>query len=268
MKRFVLVTIALLLAVNPSLVQLWEDNKVDLLNLSFPLLTSILKWNKLNLKSESTVWLVILDWVAKHTDERLQHLPYLLQNCLRIGRLAESYVKEYIFSSQIYLAQDGLMKAATQEYYDKLSNSSERKLAIKDGHGLMYSKSIIAFRPRETRQLLLAAGGWVDGKTTALIEVYDHQSNLWLSSSVKLGQAVSYFGFELLDSTVYVFGGSNGRDIFKTVTACDLSKSSAEWKTKASMHERRCYVSSAVLNGHIYAIGGFNQQQRMRKCER
>ena len=98
--------------------------------------------------------------------------------------------------------------------------------------------------------------------------MYDHQSNLWLSSSVKLSHAVSYFGFELVGSVVYVFGGSNGREIFKNTTACDLAKSKPDWISKASMNERRCYVSSVVLDGHIYALGGFNQQQRIRKCER
>ena len=67
---------------------------------------------------------------------------------------------------------------------------------------------------------------------------------------------------------MYVLGGSSGREIFKAVIAYNLAESKAKWVVKASMIERRCYLSSVVLDGQIYAFGGFNQQQRTRKCER
>jgi len=34
------------------------------------------------------------------------------------------------------------------------------------------------------------------------------------------------------------------------------------------MYERRCYVSVAVLDGLIYAIGGFDGHQRLKTVER
>lgn len=36
----------------------------------------------------------------------------------------------------------------------------------------------------------------------------------------------------------------------------------------APMHERRCYVSVAVLDGLIYAIGGFDRYQQLKTAER
>lgn len=36
----------------------------------------------------------------------------------------------------------------------------------------------------------------------------------------------------------------------------------------APMYERRCYVSVAVLDGLIYAIGGFNGYGRLKTAER
>lgn len=34
------------------------------------------------------------------------------------------------------------------------------------------------------------------------------------------------------------------------------------------MHYRRCYVSVAVLDDHIYALGGYNGQERQNTVER
>ncbi|XP_017478500.1 PREDICTED: kelch-like protein 21 [Rhagoletis zephyria] len=85
---------------------------------------------------------------------------------------------------------------------------------------------------------------------------------------------------EMVGTVIYVFGGSNGREIFRTMCACDVGEPMrartagsrnarvGQWERKADMLERRCYVSSTVLDGRVYAIGGFNQQDRVKKCER
>lgn len=136
-----------------------------------------------------------------------------------------------------------------------------------DGNGLLYSNSNIYFQPRETKEVLIAAGGWVEGQTTSSIEIYDYQTNFWIPSFLKLPKKISYFGLQIIDNVIYIFGGSNGREIFKTLETLDLTKSNCKWEKKCSMIESRCYVSSVVLDGKIYSIGGFNQRHRIRKCE-
>lgn len=113
----------------------------------------------------------------------------------------------------------------------------------------------------------MVAGGWVEGQTSAFFEIYDYQTNLWLSSKVRMRRTISYFGFEILNGTLYVFGGSNGRTIFSELEAFALNEESKGWIPKCSMIDVRCYVSSTVMNGLIYALGGFNQRTRIRKCE-
>lgn len=111
-------------------------------------------------------------------------------------------------------------------------------------------------------------GGWVEGSTTSSLELYDYQTNLWLKCPLNLKDKISYFGLEMINDIVYVFGGSNGTDVFQKLHAFNLNDPQRQWTSKCSMIERRCYVSSANLNGLLYAIGGFNRQTRVRSCER
>ena len=227
---------------------------------------------------------MIHDWVAYQPATRLAHLNALLAGgCLRLGRLSSEFLKQFVLGSDLFRAQDERSqvhgRAAVKAVLDTALQYPA--LIFRDGHGLQYSKALTAFRPRATRQMLMVAGGWVDGKTSQLIEVLDHQSNLWVNVPLRLGHPVSYFGFEMIGTVIYVFGGSNGREIFRTMNACNVGKPLVaaraaesntsrvgQWEPKASMLERRCYVSSTVLDGRIYVIGGFNQQERVKKCER
>ncbi|KAH9389780.1 hypothetical protein TYRP_007327 [Tyrophagus putrescentiae] len=260
-----------------------SPQKEDLLRLSFPLLNTVLRWNKLNVRSEETVWKVIHDWVTYQPTTRLPYLNALLTSgCLRLGRLSSAFLEQSVLGGDLFRAQDERSQAHGRAAVKAVLDCAHQYAALifKDGHGLQYSKALTAFRPRATRQLLMVAGGWVDGKTSSLIEVFDHQSNLWLNVPLHLSHAVSYFGLEMVGTVIYVFGGSNGREIFRTMCACDVGEPMkartagsrnarvGQWERKADMLERRCYVSSTVLDGRVYAIGGFNQQDRVKKCER
>ena len=140
-----------------------------MLSLSFHMLATMLKWNRLNLHSEASVWQMICEWIEHDQATRLTYLPSLLQDCLRLGRLSQSYIETEIFGSTLFAAQDSSSQASARAFVNNLLHGPERRLVVKDGHGLLYSNSIPAFRPRETRQLLLAAGGWVDGKASSYI---------------------------------------------------------------------------------------------------
>ena len=226
----------------------------------------MLKWDKLYLKNESAIWVVITGWIETDRANRLQYLPMLIKECLRFGRLSETYIRDSIFASDPFMALPFDSQRDTIEFMNSVLHGESRAKTITDGRELLYAKSISYFRPRETKHFLLAAGGWTEGRTSGSIELYDYQLNLWLSTEIKLPASVSYFGLEILDNMLFVFGGSNGREIFKAMSSLDLTKPDPKWMTKCSMIQRRCYVSSVVLDGQLYAFGGFNEHRRIRKC--
>ena len=191
-----------------------------------------------------------------------------MKNCFRFGRISEPNLQEIVFKNELFRSLPSGQQSEMEQFINHVLHGETRNQTVIDGHGLLYAKPIFYFRPRETRQFLIAAGGWIEGRTTSSIELFDYQLNMWLSTPFKLPSVVSYFGFEAIDSTIYVFGGSNGREIFKELKGLNLSCKESKWQNKCSMIERRCYVSSVVLDGRIYAIGGFNQQRRIRKCEK
>lgn len=227
----------------------------------------MLSWDKLNIKSESTVWHVIQNWTNVQRQVRLPQLAMLIKRCLRVGRLHADFIRTDILRNDLFLAQPEESQVEIIQLINHVTGEL-CKQTITDGHGLLYAKSIFYCRPRETRHFLVSAGGWLEGRTSNSVEIYDYQLNMWLSTGVKLPSAVSYFGLEFLDGVLYIFGGSNGREIFKAMSALDLTKPEPRWVGKCSMIERRCYVASVVLNQQLYALGGFNQQRRIRKCER
>lgn len=70
----------------------------------------------------------------------------------------------------------------------------------------------------------------------------------------------SYHGTIVMGTKLYLIGGFNGTEYFNTCTQFDAVKKT--WKEVAPMHCRRCYVSVSVLNGMIYALGGYDGHSR------
>ena len=69
-----------------------------------------------------------------------------------------------------------------------------------------------------------------------------------------------------VDNNIYILGGFDGQNYFNTVRRLDLEK----WDCfeEPPMNNRRCYISSCVLNGYIYAMGGMDGHTRLRAAER
>lgn len=249
--------------------KVWTVSHAEVLSLDAVTLSKILSWEKLDIKNEHYAWVIIEQWISNDIGARLQYLPELIKKCLRFGRLPEA-TRNVILGGSLVTALPKSEQSSLNTFVSGVLSNEQLKQTIRDGFNLPYSKAVFYFRPRETKQYLLCAGGWIEGQTTDSMELFDYQRNLWLSTPLKLPSRISYFGLELLDDNcLYLFGGSDGREIFKALSVLDLSGAKMPvWRGKCSMIERRCYVTSALLNGILYALGGFNTTRRMRRCER
>lgn len=126
-------------------------------------------------------------------------------------------------------------------------------------------------------QLMLVCGGWTEASKTNSIEVYNYQTNVWLTSDIKMKRDCTYFGLEIVNDILYAFAGSDSRELHNDLFALDLSSCMAtdesvdnnpQWVAKKGLSVARCYVSSAQLDGQVYALGGFDRNVRTKNCER
>ncbi|WMI82621.1 Kelch repeat-containing protein [Anaerotignum sp. MB30-C6] len=103
-----------------------------------------------------------------------------------------------------------------------------------------------------------------DGTCTSVTEVYNPTTDTWAILAPMLTPREGC-QTEVIDGKIYVIGGYRG--LLKIGGASNVdSLSSAEvydpstdkWTTLASMSETRCYLQTEVIDGKIYALGGWN----------
>lgn len=136
----------------------------------------------------------------------------------------------------------------------------------RDGFNLPCAVHPRQLRPRVPHSILLAIGGWQQGQPTKLIESYDLNCNLWFESKHKILLSLAYHGIENISGILYICGGTNGNDILNEVFTFDPL--TGDCHQAPSMREARCYVSTAYLDGFLYAMGGHNGLQRVKSAER
>ena len=106
-------------------------------------------------------------------------------------------------------------------------------------------------------------------ESVASIESFDIRTQKWNSLNLTLPAKRAEHGMAVLDNKIYVFGGREEHRPVNTMTvqgpvntmiAYDPIEN--KWEQRANMHHDRRQVASAVLDGKIYAIGGFSEIER------
>ncbi|KAH9393312.1 BTB And C-terminal Kelch [Tyrophagus putrescentiae] len=143
-------------------------------------------------------------------------------------------VPSSVLGSDLFQVQDEGNQARGQTVLDCAHQYAA--LIFKDGHGLQYSKALTAFRPRATRQLLMVAGGWVDGKTTSLTEV-----------TTLDGRIYAIDGFYQQDRVKKCEGYGPTTDLWTAIADLNYSRSDAI----AVSHSGRIYVAVGVNDNTI-----------------
>ena len=214
---------------------MWPEHSYLYLNHDFQLIYKILSSDTLKNENPQTVWQVMHDWMNVDTFNRLTCFKILFKKCLQIESLQFQFVEKNIFQSDIF-------KLLPLEFQQDL-----RKFINK--------KSLLVCMNR------------YDGS----VEFYNPQNNSWHSSRVSLPLPNNHTNFQLalLGSMLYAFGG---RDDYINTTnkmySRDLSDPSSQWTARADMKQSRRRFCSVVLNDTIYVLGGMDNKQPLRSCER
>ncbi|KAH6938087.1 hypothetical protein HPB50_006665 [Hyalomma asiaticum] len=121
--------------------------------------------------------------------------------------------------------------------------------------------------PRLPHCMLFVVGGWSNGVPLSSTQVFDPLVNSWVSH-----EDPSAFGprahhaVTVHKRRVFVVGGMRQQECLRSAMSYDMD--SLEWKTEASMHVQRAYVSAVTLGDYIYAIGGHTGRERTPSVER
>lgn len=231
----------------------------EILSLSLQELQEIINADDLNVKSEETVWEIILRWINYDADNRKKHIVALMK-CIRLGLLDTQFflerVKDHPYVSSCEESRPMIIE--TLKFLYDLEMITHRD-------GEVITPEIA--RPRVPHEVLFAIGGWSGGSPTNFIETYDTRADRWVKvEEVDPTGPRAYHGTAVVGFKIYVIGGFDGMDYFNSCRCFDAVEKT--WKEIAPMHARRCYVSTAVLDDLIYAMGGYDGHHRQNTAEK
>ena len=144
--------------------------------------------------------------------------------------------------------------------------------------------------PRVPTSVGLLIGGWQDGAVCKSIMAYDFVCDRWFKLNLRLPEPRAYHASCSSPQTgqIYIFGGTNGREILRSALRINLATCCAQlahhrqvagaggpgkllarkFRPIAPMGEPRCHLSGVFhSDGRLYALGGHNGSQRLRSAE-
>ncbi|KAF3424065.1 hypothetical protein E2986_07162, partial [Frieseomelitta varia] len=231
----------------------------EILDLPIEELTTLIGADELNVKSEDTVWDLVLKWINYDPQSRKDYIVDLMKN-IRLGLLDTQFFLENVKDHPYVTGNDAcrpIIIETLKFLYDL------EIITQKDGE---VPTPKIA-RPRVPHEILFAIGGWSGRSPTNFIETYDTRADRWVKvEEVDPIGPRAYHGTAVVGFNIYVIGGFDGADYFNSCRC--FNAVTKTWREIAPMNARRCYVSVAVLNDLIYAMGGYDGYYRQSTAER
>ena len=121
------------------------------------------------------------------------------------------------------------------------------------------------FSARAVNGKIYAIGGWRVGQAISVVEEYDPAMDKWTK---KTDMSATRYGFsaEAVNGKIYVIGGCpigmNANQVFGNggvlSTIEEYDPMLGKWTKRADMPIARMFLTTSVVNGKIYAIGGYN----------
>jgi len=124
------------------------------------------------------------------------------------------------------------------------------------------SKARSGLTSSATNTLIYAMGGYDGFSTLNTVEAYDPTANTWTTkTSMTTARYLATSVF--VNGKIYVIGGTSSTASSPTIITLNTVESydpvANSWTPKAAMPTAREGMTSGVVNGKIYVIGGFNE---------
>ncbi|RUS89374.1 hypothetical protein EGW08_002894 [Elysia chlorotica] len=223
----------------------------EFLQLPLDTLCSILSSDQLNVSCEEFVFDAVCRWVDYCPDFRKIHMRRLLAT-VRLG-LLPALVFEGKVKGHRHVADNMEVKPLitdTEAFLAELDKSEEPD----------FDMSLPFARPRVPHEILFVIGGWSGGRPIKMVETYDTRADRWVVCKSEDATPRAYHGVIAIGCIIYVVGGFDASECFNNCRAFDTR--TKVWSEVAPMNIKRSYVSVALLDGHIYAMGGFEGPPR------
>lgn len=203
----------------------------------------------------------IIEWIKERYTFRKVHLAHLLQ-LVRFTTLCTIRDFEEVISHPEVRADEDSHKHMELIYetlaYRMVDRGNLAPLNVSDHRWL---------RPRVPADILFVFGGVTNtkGEATNSLTTYDCRAGRWRVHPCPDTFPRAYHGVALLDELVYFIGGRVGSACLHSVVCFDVRHRS--WTRRSNMLTSRSHLSTAVLEGLIYSIGGHNGMC-LKSCER
>ncbi|XP_028276131.1 kelch-like protein 10 [Parambassis ranga] len=217
----------------------------EFLQLSARDVSDIIRRDNLTVRKEAAVFEAIVRWITHEPQEREGYTDLLLSE-VRLSMMPTEYIQSHVLSNK--LVTDNLR---CQAMVSEVIKCKDRILG----------------RPRLPSAILLAIGG-LNGirDLNNVIEAFDVRVNHWMNITEPSEPLRAYHGAAYLGGYVYCVGGCDQVFIAtNNVRRFDLS--TRTWQEVAPMYYHRGCVSVTVLNGCIYAMGGYDGHISLRSAE-
>lgn len=150
----------------------------EILDLPIKELTALIGADELNVKSEDTVWELVLKWIDYDPQSRKEFIVDLMKN-IRLGLLDTQFFLENV-KDHPYVTGNEACRPIIIETLKFLYDLEI--ITQKDGE---VPTPKIA-RPRVPHEILFAIGGWSGRSPTNFIETYDTRADRWVKVDISL----------------------------------------------------------------------------------
>ncbi|XP_028283314.1 kelch-like protein 10 [Parambassis ranga] len=217
----------------------------EFLQLSAQDVIDIISSDNLNVRQEAAVFEAIIRWITHEPQEREGYTDLLLSE-VRLSMMPTEYIQSHVLSNKL------------------LTDNLQCQAMVSE---VIKCRDRIVGRPRLPSAILLAIGGLNSGMAlTNVIEAFDVRANHWMNIRNLSEVPRAYHGAAYLGGYVYCVGGF-AQVFIATNSVRRFDLSTRTWQEVAPMYYHRANVSVTVLNGCIYAMGGYDGHTHLSCAE-
>ncbi|XP_077979712.1 kelch-like protein 24 [Glandiceps talaboti] len=225
--------------------------------LSHTKLIEFISNDDLNVKQEETVFDSVMLWFNADPEERRQYFEEVFSS-IRLPLVSAYFLHDFV-ESQPAVRQSEVCR--------KLVDEAKNYQLLQDRRGQLYGPRTRPRRSTGTIEVIVAVGGEDDKVVLRSVESYDPHKDHWKTLAC-LPFAVSKHGLVVSGNNfMYMAGGefpdgSASKDVWRYDPSFD------HWLEMAPMNIPRSELGLAIVDGSIFAVGGWEGSARLESVER
>ncbi|KAL5019266.1 hypothetical protein ScPMuIL_004988 [Solemya velum] len=229
----------------------------EILKISHSKLAELLSDDNLNVDSEQSVFLAALRWMKYDIEKRQSHFHMILEH-IRLPLICPYFLKDFVEN------ESEIMQV---EECKKLVNEAKTYQLLPDRRPELQTARTKLRNREGYSEVIVAVGGEDDKVILRSVETFDPISLKW-SSLECLPFAISKHGLVASgNDCVYLAGGEFPDSTASSIVQC-YNPNLNIWQKLGSMQVARSELGLSMLDGYMYAVGGWNGSSRLDSIER